>query len=87
MNDKRNQVALQCRAVCHMATAIAQIYSDYEKMFLDGAAEKLIDQVGARTASFMEDLGNMLNANDSCTEEDEWMEPVFREAHRLWPIK
>jgi hypothetical protein len=85
MPNKREQVALQCDAVVHMAYLIGGLYSDFAIMFRSGAAENLLDQVGARTASFMEKLGDMLNATGSCTEEDEWMDPVFEEAHRLWP--
>lgn len=85
MLDKREQVAMQCDSVVHMAKVIEKIYSGHATMFRDGAAEILLDQIGARTASFMEKLGGMLNATDSCTEDDDWMSPVFEEAHRLWP--
>ena len=78
-DEKREQVAQQCKAVAHLATALADVHRDYERMFHDGrnSISALTDQVGARTASFIEQLGNMLNAIDACEEEDVWMEPVF----------
>lgn len=83
--DKRKQVEMQCKAVAHMATAIATVYGDYVTIFETGNADRLIDQVGKRTASFMETLGDMLNATDATDETDEWLTPVFEEAQRLWP--
>ena len=83
--EKRKQVAAQCRAVSHMANSLAQIYSDYDEMFERGCMDSLIDQVGKRTAAWMETLGDMLNSIDAVTKEDEWMTPVFEEANRLWP--
>lgn len=85
MHEKKEQVALQCDAVAYMAKIIAEVYSNYAMMFRNGDAEIVLEQVGARTASFMETLGNMINATDSCTEEDEWMDSIFEEAQRLWP--
>lgn len=86
MNDeKRKQVATQCRAVSHMAKALAQINDDYEKLFEEGSADHLIDQVGNRTAHQMETLGNILNGMDAADEQDKWMDAVFKEAQRLWP--
>jgi len=84
MSDDQKQVALQCKAVAHLATAIAQIHTDYEKMFGDGKMSGLADQVGKRTAAWMETLGEMLNSIDAAEEEDEWLEPIFREAQRRW---
>ena len=83
--EKRMQVAAQCSVVNHLATAIARVHGDYTKIFQSGAADNLIDQVGARTAAFMEDLGDMLNGMDAATEDDKWTVPIFREAQRLWP--
>lgn len=88
MDDaKRKQVALQCKSVVHLAKALMEVHSDYARMLDDPACkiDKIVDQVGARTASFMETLGNMLNAMDAVEESDDWMKPVFREAQRLWP--
>jgi hypothetical protein len=84
--EKREQVAKQCEAVSHTASALAQICRDYAVMFRDGGMDNLIEQVGKRTALQMETLGDMLNGTDAADESDDWMEPVFREAQRLWPV-
>jgi hypothetical protein len=85
-NDKQAQVAAQCNAINHMATAIALVHADYAQIIAGGQMESTLDMVGQRTASFMEQLGEMLNAMDACDESDDWMIPVFREAQRLWPV-
>lgn len=85
--NKQEQVTQQCKAVAHMATAIAQVHSDYEHI-LSGRShdDSFLEIVGRRTASFMEQLGNMLNAMDACEAEDRWMAPIFKEAQRRWPV-
>lgn len=85
MDDKRKQVAAQCKVVAHLATAIAGVYRDYEKMFEAGIAESLIEPVGKRTAALMEKFGDILNGMDAVTEDDDWTAPVFEKAHQLWP--
>ena len=84
-DDLRKQVALQCKAVAHLATALAQVNLDCAKMFEDGAAESLIQPVGKRTAHLMEVLGDILNGLDATDEADAWLAPIFEEAQRLWP--
>ena len=85
--EKRMQVAKQCRAVAHMATAMAAVHSDYARMFDGGvpAMDDIADIVGKRTAFFMEQLGDMINAMDAVVDEDDWVTPVFEEAQRRWP--
>lgn len=86
MDDaKMKQVADQCRAVRHMAEALAKLHDDYAIMFDSGAAENLVDQVGKRTAGLMETLGDILNGMDAVTEEDDWITPIMHEAQRRWP--
>ena len=85
MSQKRQQVAAQCSAVVHLATSLADIHSDYAKLFLNGAAVNLIDMVGDRTAAFMEILGDLLNGMDAVSEEDGKLDQVFAEAQRIWP--
>lgn len=80
----RKQVADQCRAVAHMAKVIAQVHADYAKMFDAGCADAIHEIVGRRTAEFLEELGDMLNGMDAVTEEDEWVNPIIREAQRRW---
>ena len=82
----RAQVLAQCRVVAHLALNLADLYVDYAKLFEQpSSADDLIDQVGERTASFMEKLGDMLNATDAVSEDDAWVNPIFEAAHRLWP--
>lgn len=82
---KRAQVIAQCKAVKHMATVLAGLHGDLIKYYELPNADELLDMAGDRTAGFMEVLGNMLNGMDACTEEDEWMDPIFTEAHKRWP--
>lgn len=83
--EKRKQVAAQCRAVAHMAKALAQVHSD-KAIIIDHGPYSPIDFVGKQTAHLMEVLGDTLNGMDAIDpDEDDWMTPVFREAQRLWP--
>ena len=84
---KRKQVAEQCKAVAHMATALAQVHTDYANSVVPISGDEHVEQVGKRTAAFMETLGDMLNGMDAVDSSDDWMKPVFAGAHRLWPVK
>lgn len=84
--EKSNQVAMQCRAVAHMATALADVYTDYAAMFQSGQMGILVEQVGRRTSDLMETLGNVLNGMDANDEErDGWLNQVFEQANVIWP--
>ena len=83
--DNRKQVEMQCRVVAHLAKNLAEVYGQMAEMFAAGHCESIVDQVGDRTAAFMEKLGDMLNATDAVSEEDEWTAPIFEQAHKLWP--
>lgn len=83
--ERRKQVADQCRAVQRLSAVMARLHGDYAKMFKAGHSDQLIELVGERTARFMETLGDMLNGMDAICEEDRWMDPIYEEAHRLWP--
>lgn len=88
MDPRRKQVADQCRAVAHLAKALAEVNEDWARMFADedcSGPDALVETIGDRTARHMELLGNILNGMDAVDEADEWMDPVFQEAHRLWP--
>lgn len=89
MDDRRKQVAEQCKAVAHMAAALAEVYRVKADNFANEAnkgPDQLVDLVGNWSAGHMETLGNILNGMDAVDgDEDDWMEPVFREAQRLWP--
>jgi len=83
--EKQMQVAKQCEAVAHLATALAQVSTDYAKMFKACPVGHLVEQVGQRTAHQMEVLGDILNGMDAITDKDKWLDPIFAEAQRLWP--
>lgn len=85
MIDKRHQVADQCKVVAHLCSSMAEIHRDYEEMIRSGSADRLIEQVGRRTAYFMEEIGNMLSNMDAMSEDDEWTNPIFERAQALWP--
>lgn len=88
MDEKRKQVANQCRAVAHLCKALAEVNEDHARMFDDeklDAMDELVESIGNRTARHMEMLGNILNSMDANDEADDWMEPVFAAAHRLFP--
>lgn len=91
MDEKlRDQVAQQCKAVAHMATALAQVHSDKAEIIAAGGTlyndSTLLNMIGRNTARYMEKLGDILNGMDAVDEkEDAWLDPVFEEAHRLWP--
>lgn len=76
-NEKRKQVADQCKVVAHLATVLAKVHLDYEELIQHGSMESILDTIGKRTARFMEDLGDALNGMDACTEEDDWTQPIF----------
>lgn len=87
IDEKRKQVAAQCRAVAKLATALAAVHADHAKLFEAGPSphDDLIDMIGDRSAGFMETLGDMLNGMDAADDDADTLAPVFEEAHRLWP--
>jgi len=86
IDEKRKQVSDQCRAVAHLATSLAQIYSDYAAMFAGDQMKGMEELVGKRTARQMDTLGDILNGMDA-VDEDEWLTPIYEKAHALWPPK
>ena len=86
MSDKQQQVIAQCKAVAHLADALATVHRGTETLLVSGACPPgHLDSIGQRTAECMETLGDMLNSLDASDDSDSWMEPVFAEAQRLWP--
>ena len=79
------QAAAQCRAVAHLATALAQINQDYARSLANGHMDALVEIVGPRTAQHMEILGDILNGMDAVQPEDDWLHPIFERAHEIWP--
>jgi hypothetical protein len=74
----------QCRAVVHLALAVAEVYSS--NALIVASDSRLADQIGAASAEVMEYLGDTLNSTDATTEEDEWLEPIFEGAQERWPV-
>lgn len=86
--EKRAQVAKQCRAIVHMAEALADVYRAKASSFESDSPgpDQLIELVGKWSAGHMETLGDILNGMDAVDDdEDAWLDPIFKEAHRLWP--
>jgi hypothetical protein len=81
----REQVIAQCKAVAHMAFALAAVYEDYGSIFEAGAGEQILTMVGRRTAVQMETLGDMLNGMDAHDESDAWLDAVFEKMHEMFP--
>jgi hypothetical protein len=81
------QIAAQCKVIVHLCKALAEVHADYAIMFDAGGKgpENIAELVGERTARLMEDLGDILNGMDAVTEDDDWTDPIFAEAQRLWP--
>lgn len=73
----------QCRAVVHLALAVAEVYS--ANALIVASDSRLADQIGAASAEVMEFLGDTLNSTDATTEEDEWLDPIFEGAQKRWP--
>lgn len=72
MNEKRKQVAAQCRAVVLMAFNLADVYGAKAVLFdRAGASDDIIDIVGRESGRHMEALGDILNNMDAVTEDDE----------------
>lgn len=82
------QIARQCDVVCHLASVLSEVYSDYAKMERAGDGSPFIDiaeQLGNRTARHMEILGDILNGMDAIEEEDACVNPIFEKAQKLFP--
>ena len=86
MNDQ-DQVTEQCRAVAHMATAIAGVYADLATIHASGAGTSLVEMHGKRTTELMETLGDILNGMDAVTADDDWVSPVMLAARKRWPLQ
>jgi hypothetical protein len=81
------QVSDQCRVVAYLATELANVNHDYAVLFAaaDPRMAGIADQVGKRTAELMEYLGDVLNGMDAVSEDSDWLEPIFKQAHLMFP--
>lgn len=88
ISPKQKQLAEQCRVVAAIAKAIADVHSDLAKLHVVYPQDdSFVDMVGRWTAERMELLGDMANGMDIVQPEDDWMDPIFRKANELWPVK
>lgn len=86
IEEKRSQVADQCRVIAHLAKAIAGIHLDYERLFRDHPnLDQIVDVIGERTANLMDVMGDFLNSIDAVTDEDNWTHPIFLKAQEMFP--
>jgi hypothetical protein len=87
MDERRQQVADQCRVVAHLAKAIHEVYSDKARMYASDAPgfNQTVELVGNWSAGHMEKLGDILNGMDAVEENDDWVNPIFDKANEMWP--
>lgn len=85
LEEKREQVAKQYEVVAHLATALASVHTQSVLAIRSGALDSLLDQQGSRSASIMEDLGDILNGMDAVDDdEDSWTAPIFSAAQKMF---
>jgi hypothetical protein len=75
----------QCLAVAYMAQKIAGVHCDFAKLIAAAPDAMPLSVTGPGSAATMEILGDILNGMDAAESEDEWMAPIFHEAHARWP--
>jgi hypothetical protein len=87
MDEKRKQVADQCRVVAHLAKAIWEVYSDKARMFASDMTgpNDIVDLVGNNSARHMNKLGDILNGMDAVEDDDAWTDPIFERAKQQFP--
>lgn len=85
---KADQVAAQCRVVVHLCEVMIDLYRMHGDLFGQHVAGHLplVDMLGTRTAALMEELGDHLNGIDAVSDEDEWVNEVYRVAHEMFPL-
>ena len=81
------QIADQCKAVAHMARAIAEVY-DSRADRIEPMPDKMpLGMIGRHSADLMEYLGDSLTGMDAVSEDDDWINPIMHEAQRLFPSR
>lgn len=86
IDEKRQQVVDQYRAVAHLASTLATVHSEIGEAITAGPSDDLLDIRGNRSAHIMEVLGDILNGMDAVDDgEDKWMAPIFERAQKMFP--
>lgn len=86
LNQRQLQVVNQYRAVAYLARSLAGLCDDMVKMHKTGQFQDLVEMHGQRSAYQMEVLGDLLNEIDAIEEVGTaFLNPIFEEAHKLWP--
>ncbi len=85
LSERGAQAWLQCKAVAHMARALAEVHED--RALILGHSENFTDEIGESSAALMEWLGDQLSNMDAMEgEADAWLDPVFEAAQATWPV-
>ena len=87
-DPRREQVVGQCDVVAHMALELFELHVVNAALLNRGHQDELIDTIGRSTAYLMEILSDILNGIEAISDEDKtWIDPIFAEAQRLWPVE
>jgi hypothetical protein len=81
--DKIKQVQDQVRVVKAIAEQIIKVLDDISTHMMRD--EVMVNATGNQSARLMEYLGDFANGMDIVEKEDEWMEPIFKAAHEMFP--
>ena len=83
----KQQVLDQYRVVAHLAKQLSIVHEQSaEHWALAPLDEMMIDMLGQRSASIMEELGDILNGMDAVDPaQDGWCDPIFHAAQNAWP--
>ena len=86
-DNRRAQLAAQYLVVASLCETLADVHRDMARLHqMSSRMDEIVELCGKRSASFMEKLGNMLNAMDAADEADAWMDEIFEVAHQMWPV-
>ena len=85
--DLRRQVCDQARVIAHMASQIAKVYGELIVAYASSNDLGFLNMIGRDTANRMETLGNIMNNMDIVEDVDGWVDPIFEESHKRWPIE
>jgi len=69
-----------------MAKALAEIHEQVALTIHLHPDDVMLDFRGTRSRYLMEMLGDALNNMDAVADEDAWMNPVFEQARKMFPL-